>query len=70
MYKEMTWYLCQGYMENNSNFWVDYLSCSILIVNRMCSVTNTECKPNIICQFLPKKIGHYRFTNVETVVTC
>ena len=29
-----------------------YLSGSILIANRQCSVTNTKCKPNIICHSL------------------
>ena len=44
------------------------LSCSLLIVNRMCSVTNTRCIPNIICHSLlslKKKIGHRRFTLLQ-----
>ena len=33
-----------------------YLSCSILIVNPPCSVTNTKCKPDIyLCHFLCKE---------------
>ena len=38
-----------------------YSSCSILYVNRPCSVTTTNCKPNIICHSL-----HYRFTMLQT----
>ena len=34
-----------------------YLSCSILIVNCPCGVTNTKCKPNIICHSLYKNSG-------------
>ena len=33
------------------------MSCSMLIVNCMCSVTNTYCKPNIICHFLEVFLG-------------
>lgn len=29
-----------------------YLSCSILVVNRLCSVTNTKYKYNITCHYL------------------
>ena len=38
-----------------------YLSCSILIVNHPCSVTNGECKPNIICLPLVKKRANVDF---------
>ena len=34
-----------------------YLSCSILIVNRPCSVANTKCKPNSICHSLEYDLG-------------
>ena len=32
-----------------------YLSCLVLLVNRPCSVTNTKCRPTIICHFLLKQ---------------
>ena len=40
------------------------LSRSILIVNRSCSITNTKCKPNIVCHSSSKKttICIYNFT--------
>ena len=34
-----------------------YLSCSILTVDRPCSVTNTKWKPNIICHSLWMNLG-------------
>lgn len=33
-----------------------YLYCSLLIASRPCSVINTKCTPNIICQSLLKEI--------------
>jgi hypothetical protein len=33
-----------------------YLSCSIPTINHMCSVTNTKCKPSIVCHSLYKNV--------------
>ena len=37
-----------------------FLSCSILIVTRPCSVTNAKCIPQRYLSFLVYKFGHYR----------
>ena len=40
----------------------------ILVVNHMCSVTNTKCQPNIVCHSLLKKL--HIVSNVALSVTC
>jgi hypothetical protein len=46
-----------------------YLSFSILIVNRMCIITSTNRKPNIIWHSLLNKCGCLKIYNVEIIVT-
>ena len=49
---------------------VMYLSYSILIVNRLCSVTNTRCKPDLFsffCTIRCEKVEHYRFTMLQSL---
>ena len=41
------------------------MSCSRLVVNYMCSVTDTTCKPNINRHFLLVFFKHYRFTMLQ-----
>ena len=37
---------------NHNGHFHYYLSCSTSIVNHLCGVTNTKCKPNVICHSL------------------
>ena len=38
-----------------------------VVVNCPCSVTNTKCKPNIVCHLFVKDFGHHRFTMLKVL---
>ena len=46
-----------------------YLSCSILTVNRPRSVTDTKCKPNILCHSSFKKNGDLQIYSAAITIT-